>query len=130
VVVYIDTSALVKLLVPERESRALQQWLVADGSSLVSSALTRVELMRAVRRSGRSSPEQVSALLRTVSLLGLSDLVLDRAGRLDPVELRSLDAIHVATALDLGSEIDTLLTYDARLISFCSGFGLVVASPS
>src|ERR1700687_471085 len=97
-VAYLDTSAAVKLLMTEREAPALRKWL-RRGPERAPAALLRVELVRVVRRAGlpRLIPE-ARKLLSGVHLIRLDDGLLDRAADLDPVELRSLDTIHLAAA--------------------------------
>lgn len=118
-----DTSALVRLIVREPESDPLRAALGAMNEvRLVASALVRTELRRAVLRWSVDDAELRAAATATahdvldgVDLLAMTPEVLDLAGRLDPPELRSLDAIHLATAVQLGAELDALVTYDARL---------------
>jgi len=124
----VDASALAKLLLREPETDALRH--VLDGAHLVSSALTATELRRAVRRHGPSVAGRVDGLLATVTLLAVDRPVLDRAVALGPVTLRSLDALHLATALDLGPRLDVLLTYDLRLAEAAGAAGLTVAGPA
>src|SRR5260370_17115736 len=102
-VAYLDTSAAVKLLMTERESPALRRWL-RRRPARASAALLRVELVRVVRRAGlpRLIPE-ARKLLAGLHLIRLDDALLDHAGDLDPIELRSLDSIHLAAAVTLAS---------------------------
>src|ERR1700680_750331 len=95
-VAYLDTSAVVKLLMTEPESPALRRWL-RSRPERASAALLRVELVRVVRRAGfpRFVPE-ARRLLAGVHLIRLDDALLDRAADLDPTELRSLDSIYLA----------------------------------
>jgi predicted nucleic acid-binding protein len=130
-VVYLDTSALVKLVVAETESAALRRWLGRSKARRVTSDLARVELERAVRASG--APERVveaaRALFDGLAMASLGREVLDRAGTLQPTSLRTLDSIHLATALLLGADT-TVLTYDDRLASAARAIGLAVATPA
>jgi predicted nucleic acid-binding protein len=126
---YLDSSALAKLVVPEPETEALRQYL-RRRPQRASSGLARTEVVRALRRHG---PEHVAAARRLFGhllLLRLTPGLLDRASELDPPELRSLDAIHVAAAESLGAELGTLLTYDERLADCARALGLPVANPS
>ena len=128
--VYLDSSAFVKLVSTERESRALRTFLTRHRARNVSSALIRTEALRAVRHRGPEVLAQTRAALRRVDLVAVSDGILDAAGALEPRVLRTLDAIHLATALALGDDLDVVLTYDARMAEAAGLLGLQVASPS
>ena len=78
-------------------------------------ALPRTELMRAVRRAAPDRVAQARAVLDAVTFLEVTTAVFEQAGRLDPTALRSLDAIHLAAALSIGDDLESLLTYDERL---------------
>lgn len=120
-----------KLVLAEGESEALASWLV-DRPERASSIVARVELPRAIRRSRPEREDlalqRVELLLARVSLVDLDAAVVRRAAQLDPPELRSIDAIHVATALSL-AQLDGLVTYDVRLASAARLVGLTVHSP-
>lgn len=126
---YFDTSALVKLVVPETESPALRSWLGSRAARAVTSDLARVELWRAVRRNAPEAARQAGALLDGVVTTGITREILDEAARLGPPELCSLDAIHLATALDLGRDLEGFVTYDERLAAAARSAGLVVVQP-
>jgi predicted nucleic acid-binding protein len=126
---YLDSSAAVKLVVREIESDALGAW-VRDRVPLASSALLRTELMRAVRRGESHSIERARATVARFNLHALDSEILDLAWRLDPVGLRSLDAIHLATALRLADELEAIVTYDRRMIAGARLLGVPVASPA
>jgi predicted nucleic acid-binding protein len=126
---YLDTSALVKLVVAESESDALRAWLATSGTEAVSSDLARTELMRAVRRALPDRAPDARALLDSLFLLTLGAEIFESAGRLDPATLRTLDAVHVAASLELGDELDGLVTYDDRLASAARSNGIVVVTP-
>ncbi len=128
-VAYVDTSAFVKLLVREPESTALRSAL-RQWPRRASSSLLRVELVRVIRRAGL--PAVVGRgrrQLRALHLIRLDDDVLDRAADLQPPGLRSLDAIHLASAMTLGDDLAAIVTYDERLISAATFLGLSTASP-
>jgi uncharacterized protein len=129
-VAYLDTSAAVKLLMVEPESPALRRWL-RSRPERASAALLRVELVRAVRRAGlpRLIPE-ARRLLAGIHLIRLDDPLLDRAGDLDPTELRSLDSIHLAAAASLGDDLAAVVSYDERLLAAAASMGLPTATPS
>ena len=128
---YLDSSAIVKLVAPEPETAALVKMLRA-GAEAVSSALARVEVIRAVRRAGagRDRLSRADAILDRIAVVAVDEGVLHRAAMLGPVDLRTLDAIHVSTALLLESDIAGLVTYDARLAAAAATYGLPVLAPS
>lgn len=126
---YIDTSALVKLVVAETETVALRSWLQETDRELVASDLARTELMRTVRRSVPDRLLQARAVLDSVTLVEVRPSTFEGAGRLDPVGLRSLEAIHLAAALDLGDDLEALLTYDDRLAEAAIVNGVPVVAP-
>ena len=115
-----------KLAATERWSLQLEQWL--KGHELFTSALARVELGRAIRR--LPVVERGAAqILRTVRLVAVDDVILSSAAMLDPPELRTLDAIHLATALSLGADLDSFVTYDRQQGRAAGIAGLRVESP-
>jgi predicted nucleic acid-binding protein len=126
---YVDSSALVKLAVRERESAALRRYL-GRRRPLVSSALARTEIVRALLPLGSEAVRRGRDVLARVELLRLSDRVLDAAGLLAPADLRSLDAIHLASAEQLGSDIRGFVTYDERLATAAAGQRFRVIQPS
>jgi predicted nucleic acid-binding protein len=129
-VAYLDTSAVVKLLVREGETVALRRWL-RRRPRRVASALLGVELVRAARRAEVPSlVVEARRLLGGITLVGVDAAVLDRAAGLEPGQLRTLEAIHLATALSLGPELDAVVTYDRRMADAAATLGLVVAAPS
>lgn len=126
-VFYLDSSALVKLAVQEAESDALRGHL--GRSQVVASVLVRTELMRAVMGSGKEANVKARAALKKTGLVAISEKVLDAAGELPPVVLRSLDAIHLATALQLGDDVKEVVTYDRRMVAAAEALGMRVVSP-
>lgn len=124
---YLDASALVKLVVREPESRALGRWL-GSRDDIASCALARTEVVRAVSPSGDAARARARQLLDKIELIQLDDELLDVAGELEGV-LRSLDAIHIAAALELGDELDAVVTYDARMSRAAEALGLPIAAP-
>lgn len=112
---------------PERdELRAeLARWAVP-----ASSALTTVEVTRACTRYGPVYEAAAGSLLRTVALVPIDDAVLRAAAALEPATLRTLDAIHLATALSLGADLGVLVAYDRRLLDAAGAQGLATVSPS
>ncbi|MBV8528921.1 MAG: type II toxin-antitoxin system VapC family toxin [Candidatus Dormibacteraeota bacterium] len=122
---YLDTSAAVKLVIAEGESEALRVWL--RGRLLTSSALLRVELIRAVMPRGSAAVERGARVLAQLELIRIGRLILDRASQLEPPNLRTLDAIHLASAELISTAV--LVSYDGRLTSAAAQRGLAVASP-
>lgn len=127
--VYLDSSALVKLVVAERESTALRRYL-ATNPQRVSCALARVEVVRAVGAHGTRAVTRARRLLRSLDLVRLDDELLDEAAALDRSILRSLDAIHLAAARTLGDELTSVVTYDARMRAAADLLGLRVDAPA
>lgn len=127
---YLDTSAAVELVVAEVGSSALRTWLVKATVPIVSSDLLRTELLRATRRGAPDQMQQARAVLDSVVLITLSTALFERAGDLGPERLRTLDALHLAAALDLGDDLDGIITYDDRLSSAATALGISVIAPS
>lgn len=127
---YLDASALVKLVAEESESLALRAFL-AGRPARVSSALTRVEVIRAVGRStlGAAGRRRAQEALARITLVRLDEDVLDAAGRLPPASLRTLDALHLATAISVGRDLKEFVTYDRRLAEAAVTAGLEVVAP-
>jgi len=126
---YLDSSAFVKVVVEEAESAALRTYLAATGARRVSSALLRAEALRAVRHLGPEALSTTREGLRRVDLIGIDDRILDAAGILEPQVLRTLDAIHLATALAIGDDLDAIVTYDERMIAAARLVGLATTVP-
>lgn len=127
--VYLDASAAVKLVVSEPESKVVRRF-VRDRMARVSSRVLAVELLRAVQRANPASMGQAQSLLDVMEFVELDAAVAARAAALEPPGLRSLDAIHLASALELGDELDAFVTYDARQAAAAKELGLPVASPA
>jgi uncharacterized protein len=127
---YLDTSALAKLVVAEEETEALRSWLLErhDVPS-VTCDLTRTELLRAVRRTHPDLLGRVREVLGMLTVITVPAALFTTAGRLDPAGMRSLDAIHLAAALDLGDDLDVLVTYDERLAAAARSHGVEVVHP-
>lgn len=133
--IYLDASALVKVVIDEEESAVLGTW-IAGSPDRISSVVTAVELRRAARRVAAQAKEAKASELRRetemvlggVHLLTLDEHIAQRAAALDPTALRSLDAIHLATALTVDG-LTHFVTYDLRLADAARKAGLVVAMP-
>jgi predicted nucleic acid-binding protein len=128
-VAYLDSSAFVKLVVIEPESAALRMAL-ARWPERASATLLRTEAVRALRRSGNGARVGAARrLFRALRLVRIDEPLLDRAGDLDPLQLRSLDAIHLAAAMAIGPDLGVVFTYDDRLRDAAQAAGLMVAAP-
>ena len=125
---YLDSSAIVKLAVMEPESQALRRHL-RRRVPLVSSALARAEVLRALLPGGEPAVAAGRRALALVDLIRVTDRVLNAAGVMTPILLRSLDAIHLATAARLGDDLREVVTYDDRLSESARSLGLRVAAP-
>ena len=110
--VYLDASALVKLVVPEPESPAL-----------------RAELIRAAARVGAAARRLAERVLATLDLVAVDDAILDAAARVRPADLRTLDAVHLVSAQALGPALGGLVAYDARLLAGAQGARLPTIVP-
>ena len=126
---YLDSSAIVKLAVRERESDALRRHL-RRRRPLVSSALARAEVLRALLPGGENALVAGRRVLASLDLVRVNDRVLDLAGSMVPIELRSLDAIHLATAERLAGELASFVTYDERMAAAARQLGHRVSAPS
>jgi predicted nucleic acid-binding protein len=129
-VIYLDTSAFVKLIRGERETPALQAFLSdRPAGPLVSSALLVVETRRAILREAPDQLTRADLLLTRIDQVEVTRSVLEAASRLPDPALRSLDAIHLATALQLGGDLEALVTYDSRLAAAAARQKLPVVTP-
>ena len=124
---YLDASAIVKLVRNEPETPALVEAIRAD-PEVVSSALSWTEVVRAARRA-RVRTTRATAVLDAIAAVPIDDGILRDAAELAPAWLRTLDAIHLATARSLGEDIDAVITYDERMIEAAASLALAVRSP-
>ena len=131
-VLYVDTSALLKRVVVEAESTAVRMVLSqrhVAGDLLTASSVAWLEVWRSLRRAAVVDVEAVAqAALSGIAELPLDDLLLRRACRVGAHELRSLDAIHLASAIT--ARADAVLTYDKRLAEAAAAVGLAVLAPT
>lgn len=128
--IYLDSSAVLKLLVREPETAGLDAWLEERADDTwVTSELTLVEVGRAVRRLDEDLLPSARALLGDVDLVRLSPAVVRDAQDVRPPVLRTLDALHLASALRVRSELVALLTYDDRLFAAAEVAGLPAVAP-
>lgn len=125
---YLDTSAAVKLVVAERGSTALRRWLASRDDQVFSSDLLRTELLRVIRSAAPEHMVQARAVLDGLLLVTLSSGVCERAALLEPAGLRSLDALHVAAALELGDGLEGMVSYDRRMADAARALGIAVVA--
>ena len=126
---YLDPSAFVKLVVAEPESTALARFL-RRWPARASATLLRAEALRALGRLGPARAGAARQLLGGLHLIAVDDALLDRAGDLHPWTLRPADAVHLAAALSLGSDLGVVVTYDQHLADAARVQGLDVAAPA
>jgi uncharacterized protein len=125
---YLDSSAIVKLAVREPESVALRRYL-RRRRPLVSSSLARTEVLRAMLPAGNEAVTAGRKVLARLDLVRISNRVLDDAAVLLPARVRSLDAIHLATAGQLGQDLGLIVTYDDRMAEAARQLGHSVVAP-
>lgn len=128
-VFYLETSAAVKLIVSEAETEAMVAWARDHADNIVSSDLTRTELLRAVRRDAPDRADRAASLLDRTHIVDLPTSVYGRAAVLDPAILRTLDALHLAAAMEFAADLEGMVTYDDRLASAATVHGITVISP-
>ena len=128
--IYVDTSAAIKLVIEEDESEALEHWLREQHDiPLVTSDLTRIELIRSVTRRNPLAVPLAVNLLGGFDLLRIDEQVVVAAQSLPGAVLRNLDAIHLASALRIRASLTTILAYDKRLLAAATAYGLQTQSP-
>lgn len=129
--IYVDTSALAKLVWREAETPALEAYLDdRPDVRLVSSALLAIEVRRAALRQRQPQLPRADLVLARVTQVTITEPIVESASRLPGPSLRSLDAIHLATALLLKPELDAFLSYDKRLAEVVAGHAIPVVAPS
>lgn len=128
-IAYVDSSAFVKLVVTEPETAALRRDL-SSWTRLTSSLLLVGEVMRAVLRTAPTSMQVASGLLASVDLVGITRARVQQAGLLQPPQLRTLDALHLVSALAVGSRLGAFVTYDQRMAAAAQWHGLPVVTPT
>jgi uncharacterized protein len=129
-VIYLDTSAIVKLVRPEDESEQLDMWLAQRADlPYVASALIEVEVPRSLARLPAYDEARLGQIMSGISRVAFDAPVRLSAAQLEPPSLRTLDAIHLASALRFADELHALVTYDKRLLDAAASAGLPVASP-
>lgn len=129
--IYLDSSAIVKLVAAEPESAALRRFLRRSDEPRATSALARTEVVRAVASGGPVAVERARTVLAGVAEIVVTRTVLDRAALLDGgARLRSLDAIHLASALRLARDLSSVVTYDRRMAAAAESLGVPVDAPA
>ena len=131
--IYLDSAAIVKLIRREKESQALHEWLTAEqDKTLVASSLVLTEVPRALRRTDPGRLAAVPTMLAKLNRVPMDDTVLATAAAYQDPMLRTLDAIHLASAQTLvleGLPLTALVTYDKRLLAAATDAGLATAAP-
>lgn len=128
--IYLDSSALLKLVRAETHSSDLASWLAARPDvPLVSSALARVEVIRTCRRIDDRLVDQGRAVVAVLDVVPVDDEVIAAAAELPDTGLRSLDVLHLASALTLDPDLESFVAYDERLAAAARSAGLAVAVP-
>jgi hypothetical protein len=129
--IYLDSSALVKLALTEPESAALISYLSErQDQALVSSALHRTEVLRAIWQAEPGALTRGVRLVRRIGRVSLTSEVLDNAATLPPQRLGTADAIHLASALAVRRDLSAFVAYDKRLLDAAAEAGLPTASPA
>ena len=127
-ILYLDSSAILKLVVTEPETGAVRE-LLRSWPERVSSVIATIEVERAARRVGGGAIRRARTVLSGVGLVELDDAVVRAAATLEPAGLRTLDAIHLASALSLGRDLGALCTYDRRLGNAAASKRMEVLAP-
>jgi predicted nucleic acid-binding protein len=118
----------VKLVVEEPESIPLRELLERDADQLAS-AIVEIEVVRAIRRAAPELTAQAQKVVSQIAVVEPAEAIRARAALLEPMTLRSLDALHLATALEVRDELDGIVTYDGRMAASAQAFGLEVVTP-
>jgi len=126
---YVDSSALVKLIRREPETDALRRYLTSAGP-LASSIFATVEVSRAIARGAPDLTAGIPAVTGMLVLLPFDSRIATRAAALGPASMRTLDAIHLASAVELGDELTAFVSYDERLLAAARDLGLPVVAPA
>lgn len=129
--IYLDSAAVVKLVHAEPESPALRRWLDKRAETgWISSVLTEIESFRALARYAPEAVSRLPAVLDQIDLMDLDQRIRFLAQTVQPATVRSLDAIHLGTALQSHPGLSSFVTYDKRLLDAARAAGLPVDSPA
>jgi predicted nucleic acid-binding protein len=128
-VIYLDSSALVKLVLREAESAALRTWLASVEANRTTSELAHVEVLRVCRRISEQSVPPAKLLLTGLDLIPTTPRLLQSAAFMNPTQLRSLDALHLAAAVSLQEALTAFVTYDHRLSAAAGAANLPIFAP-
>jgi predicted nucleic acid-binding protein len=126
---YLDSSAIVKLVVSEPETNALRD-LLRSWPDRVSSVIARIEVERVARRIGGGTVRRARTVPSRMAMVELDEEVVHAAAAIEPTELRTLEAIHLATALSLGKHLGAVCAYDARIVKAAAVTGADVVAPA
>lgn len=127
-VTYLDASALVKLVLDEKETAALSRF-VSTADRFATSRVGIIETARAAARRDRFDQDRLDRVLIAIEVVEIDERIAKEAAAIGPPTLRTLDAIHLASAMELGSELKAIVTYDVRLAGAARALGLPVVSP-
>lgn len=129
--IYLDSAAIVKLVHAETESAALRGWLDERADTgWVSSVLAEIESFRALARYAAAAVARLPAVLDQIDMVGLDSPIRILAQTVRPVTVRSLDAIHLGTALHMRQVLTSFVTYDERLLDAARAAGLPAEAPA
>jgi predicted nucleic acid-binding protein len=129
--IYLDSAAVVKLAHAEPESAALRDWLDKRAEAQwISSVLTEIESFRALARYAPEAVSRLPAVLDQIDLIDVDQPIRMVARTVMPTTVRSLDAIHLGTALHVRSELTSFVTYDKRLLDAARAAGMPIDSPT
>ena len=120
---------MVKFAVKEPESGALESWVARQGVEVVISDLVQTETLRFIRRMAADRIGEMQRQLASLPSVRMTSAIFARAAMLEPLQLRSLDALHLASALSIGDELEGVITYDRRLAESCETYGVPVVAP-
>lgn len=121
---------MVELVVAEPESAALRAWLLAPRREIVACDLVRTEFFRVIRRVAPEVMVQARRVLEMITLVQVSTSMFESAGREDPVDLRSLEAVRLAAALEIGDDLEGVFTYDEQLAAAANLRGIRTVAPT
>lgn len=124
---YLDASAIVKLVLAEPESLEMARWYV-ESERVWTSLVGVIETRRAVARRPHDSVH-LERVLSGIEIIGVTARLGERAASIEPANVRTLDAIHLATAISIGSSLTSFVTYDDRMAAAARALGLPVVSP-